>query len=960
MAVIENNSQGKECNREKPFDNPYDVFVECFRETLYPNFMDHQASAAYAIASKIILPLMKDSGESQIEQVLSIGCGTGEELYYLAAILNRDYPGMRFKGFDTSMTSIARAKNDTLTELKKRLKVLSAISGIPKRVLESTLATNNIEFTSEFPATAPTSLALFIGHTITHFVRQEDLWSILDRFRPKFIFVDFHENWDYALDSANRHKRHFDPKLWIESVKLRKCRHAAKKDCHRYPISPCVYHDSSKKPRLTVALATEALGDDCIRRGIAASWCDDDVKFLVETCQLRQSKQEIIASICKQCGYLPIDEIEYTSGYGRMQGTLLWKVEEEEEMVREALYRTMNEHMLPVLLRSAPGAANSRRQLSNLETQSLFHNFEAAIIAGVFGTDDYVCTAAYYDLQRIIERQSDTGKEKVPENGAPTPISHLIRNQSVNPSSFTYLKANSWLLVQPFSKVQQLLPTADGIYYSLLHSPSGVSLVPPSVEKRERMVPVDLFFARHESRLAKTNIKALTGRRSRIGTNELNGEWLGVPIYYGSFPLFQLYLRPNPATDLYKMGKSYWEALAKEMQRIFRRRFEEHVDTHFILPFMKKLFHLMNRDEEPLKGCDDCIRQFSAVFAQKLDRRDRMLDDHVCGLVETLITKSLEKPWKSWLSAFPEQDIKLLPEIENRNEHLKSRVIDMKKFFYASCERLKVSYWFEDIEFFSQDTTRAHTNVTFSHYQRLLARLFNKKNTAAIEENCREKKCLSPFQSKVKESMLRYNISPLYADWVSSRIAEMPFVEQGRKGGAWRPYSALKATFCRNLENTGDLWRYDGLALVSLLQIEFGATCTDDETAYVSRGENNYRPPVHKDICEMVIPVIKVLCGNMGKRIAKVELKEEDLERPGSQSFKVKADLTLVLDSNLGFLQSGDKAAAVKKALEGINASYQSNDCNIRFRYWVIGSRDGERTVEGVCVLDEEKTNAHE
>ncbi len=958
--------------------SPYCRFVTCVRDHLSPDFMKRQQEAAFYLFKNVLSNLDIDAGAEQIRHVISLGCGTGEELLYLAALSalpahlhNAKHPEARkkpplltFLGIDSSRES-RRAFQASVRDPRRMLAVetLTDLAGVDKEDSEGNvthhiadalaLYSGNVAFhewdlnredyadLEQYLRTAQKiepakTLLLCIGHTIAHF-HSKEFKAFLTSFAPKFVLCDFHEGWDEAIRDVRDSPKgfHFEPRAWRSRESMR-C--PANSDdpnslCSWLPDSDC--EDS---PMTLFGLGTIPSPEhrgmfQLVKRGIARATCTHEkqnppMRLLIETEQVMLESVALVEDLSKDSGYLPVSKHEYHGGYGHLVGTLLWKATPAEELIREALYKSFSQSFMPSLLLAG----------YDVDPQIRFYmgQFDRVLIYGLFGTDKYLCFSASYSFADSFDPAGQvTEKDDLPPPMfciPPSPVSDIVRRGTPE------VVRNSYLLVQPFSLTQNLLPTADGIFFSLLHSPAGSCVVPPSRTKRERMVGADKEFALEEEKQSARNASILRGlpvndsatepdtsaQEDHIGQGtdthsearvRLWGtkEWLCVPVYVGSFPLFVLFLKPSRAAIRASFSRDYWETFAKELLRAIAGRSIPLLQSRLFRPFCEELLRLSSLSSLPRSSSDTDIFR----------------------LAEEAIADSMAKPWKSWITAFPEFELRHLPESEPLNEGVKGALRGAIESVGKS-ERVKIMNWFSRVRFFSDDPDapkealkNAHDYVTHVHFKRLLLAMKYsgvEVDEVSLEAECSETRILSPLKDDLFSALVDSGISENYAKWVVDTVSRMPFVSASETSGKLDLHEdhfiPLKLVFCRNRAGEGMEYRYSTSALVSLIEMEFALPSPGKSDRRNCFSPSGMRPCCTDDRLDFIVQQLKTALDIAGLKPVEVRCDEETGDLDDSISFHFRCTIILDLNEKLTLGKSGNTSDAAHRSLEALGIDY--------------------------------------
>ena len=194
----------------------YDNFSNIM-EIVFPEAKKMQLNAAYKI-KELIRSIDDTSSSSQINYIISLGCGTGEIELFLSLL----YPGLNIFACDFSREAIKIAKLNVKDKLKEYKDIVSSkreniavnenkkyISpkyfhmGYEKfyeEIIIQNINKNNIDLNN--------TMLIVLGNTIQQFSDIAKFYNLIDinnNFgRPKYLLIDFLNNWeDIISDKIN-------------------------------------------------------------------------------------------------------------------------------------------------------------------------------------------------------------------------------------------------------------------------------------------------------------------------------------------------------------------------------------------------------------------------------------------------------------------------------------------------------------------------------------------------------------------------------------------------------------------------------------------------------------------------------------------------------------------------------------------------------------------------------------
>jgi SAM-dependent methyltransferase len=256
------------------------------RSTLLPEFDELQKDTARAITDIIrrinqVADLYEDNQPAPaIKYIIDVGCGTGEILSEIKANLKKaSYYDAGDKasfphcyGFDISSEEVQRANKD-----HGKL---------------ATFKSTNYYFEQPENADPEKTMLLCVGHTLPHFVDLEGFINKVGAIKPKFILVDFHENWDEVIDKVRDNTSVLEP----------------------FAIA----HAEGKHPAVWILESKKMPRGELTQRGIRTI-----SQRLQHYSLQRTAKSEYFLNLLNKKGYLTVSRVTYRSGYGHKVAYLL-------------------------------------------------------------------------------------------------------------------------------------------------------------------------------------------------------------------------------------------------------------------------------------------------------------------------------------------------------------------------------------------------------------------------------------------------------------------------------------------------------------------------------------------------------------------------------------------------------------------------------------------------------------
>jgi len=270
----------------------YDALFE-IRDILFKNFEKNQKNAA----DHILALFDKHIDNDNIETLVDIGCGTGEILMLLEEKYGSSIGS--YIGVDVSSKQIEFA----VSNAKKKRSACNFICCALEE-LEDNFAFATINWSK--------TVLLCTGHTLPHF-DQYLFQNFLKKHCPKYLFVDFYNNFDETLDNL------------LE------------------PENECIVEPRTVVKSTSYALVTKTdpKADDRILRGIEKFSYGGGSEPVGIT---NQSRDKSSCHICriKELGYLLEKSEEYTSAYGPIISYLFIIPDSRAKGINEIYYKTVS------------------------------------------------------------------------------------------------------------------------------------------------------------------------------------------------------------------------------------------------------------------------------------------------------------------------------------------------------------------------------------------------------------------------------------------------------------------------------------------------------------------------------------------------------------------------------------------------------------------------------------------
>ncbi len=614
------------------------------------------------------------------------------------------------------------------------------------------------------------SLLLIAGHTIPHFLNWDMMkGTIIKDKLPKYFLLDFHENFDTALDALRKNDS-FGYHFLIKNQCLQtdKCRATEK----------CVYGLLTKRISNNTEHIHRGIGftnyknNNCeLITNKEGPKTEDNNYFLpVCTTQLNKKSGEFIKD-CVDMGYIAIQEFDYINGYGHMNATLMIRTLQDAKVANDAYRKHLGQ-----LIKDNLFEDKSTERLKE-DVASAFSFFEKILIGAIKPFDSYLTFAEYI---RMVERMpSIINTDNYGKRSVQIYCNQCKDAQKPGNNAFQTRKE---MLLTPFDYMQTYYPTADGLYFSLLAEPGCGFIVPPALipEKKYNMCKIDFEFWKIEKILMLHNDNFFSPSQSlQQKCLEVFGQFtiaegskkedkedrvkikeeslLCIPVYYGGLPLIFVLASPKNI-NLLTTSKDMVEELCRNLGQNIRK----YITTDLSLG---KLFF---------------------ELAKAIDTTDYK-EEELTALVEKLLENAKSKPWKNWLDTFPEIDIRHKKNVQEEHDNLKKIVADQVKNLKRDA-RWNISHIFNNNEFFKNDgQTDNHTGYNLD------------------PQNGHPPKC-EPIRKSIINEILTETatdntakkISEQIKKWTLNKLEEI----KTNNSDASKSFKLLKAFFCRQKDQS--------------------------------------------------------------------------------------------------------------------------------------------------------------
>ena len=484
----------------------------------------------------------------------------------------------------------------------------------------------------------------------------------------------------------------------------------------------------------TYGLATERRENDRIYRGILfkskivmSNDCalnphkENKEFFLIATEQLLQSSQ-IYFDYLNSEGYIVLKKFDYITGYGHMKGTLLLQKDIETDLVNDCYEKSVKEVLLPEAIKFINDQINI-----------------SVYFIGILKAFDSLLTFGKY-----------------------LNIESLLKAKEMEKDSVKILDSD--IIVLPMKLPQNSYPAGDKLFSSILsHSGSGV-FIPPFLEKRgiKNNNKLDNEYWEAEKKIidAYVDVIQLDEKRETLNTNNSarkryieSNYFINIPIFWGSLPVFYIFVR-------IKKGSIFESDFDKEILGLCER-------------LHGKIIKLLEEKAEV----------FVYEFIKNLFMESGIINFRDIEVLKNTVNKARMKPWKNWLSTFPEIELNLYQSTKDKNNEL-DKIILMQLGLLKKNYRVILSKVLQDEKFFEDDN---HEMFNEDYHKNIISEI------------------ALPFIEKMnKNSYLIKYTTLLFDNMLNDDNADMAF-------------SKLKALFCRSNNNSGK-FRFSIMELHCLLE----------------------------------------------------------------------------------------------------------------------------------------------
>lgn len=839
--------------------NTYNKYAKCMKDALHRNGVKDTVHGMYMLYKDIISHIVHQTNNNNgIKNIICFGCGTGEEILALATI-NAD---IHYYGIDASEVSIKYAENLMNSGVQNDIvSYMSEYINVEKTILERNLKysakNKRIRYINgsiddmkkileEESIECNKTLVMFIGHTYTC-LDQKEYTLLKDKIigneliAPKYIYIDFDTEWDESLNavtgnntieniSIGSEEYHIKPfKVSRPSRKMLECECINTKLNSGY-INYCT---------ITKALPGD-VGQRYLLRGIGI-YKDDKVYNALPTIQ-RIESSSTINEIMSDNGYILVYSNQNAMIHGSMKGSMYVHVSRREEIARQAMYMTNTELV-----------CNELFSISSSIFQFIHGTidfFDGMLISSVFGTDEYLSFAAYHEIK-------DNTSCIQFDSSPPMAVLDIIKNQ--NQEKLYSKKVNTYMLVRKYDKDQKDLVDADALYYLLLSSPVGVSIVPPAKEKEEKRNIIDVKYAKNtENTISNdtyTKIRTVFNNNPHKKDMKIHTEhhrWLSIPVYYGSYPIVLLLFKFRDSVCEMTISKAYWEEYSREIRRMVRDIFISQRKQYYMTLYQRIQTSLIEKQYD---------------------------ENSAAEILQAAVENNIDKPWKTWINSLPESEI--------REEHYSRR--ENRKILETVKEVIRekdqndlenISAWLQKMRFFSsndndKDRMQLHEYIE-GKYQSIKNDETIKKILEMIDREVERNKqieknshdfctnlhalliiigvledadieLLNLFMNDVSDVDKKYRLGDNIklsnivieavksrvknkeaSEWIVKRLLLLEF-DQNQNKYVGESFSDLKKVFCRCNSNVGEKYRYSTARLVKVLEMFTGAEVIPEE-----------------------------------------------------------------------------------------------------------------------------------
>ena len=891
------------------FDNggEYDNYLE-IRDRLNPSFKENQAEGAKQI-KRVINQINNFSSCAEVKTIISLGCGTGEIELALAEIENSP----KVIAFDSSENSV-----DILKKSKVSHPNVLTVSGEFNADLLSQIKRKH-DYNSE------STLLISLGHTIPHFLDWDEIISNINGdLLPKYLIIDFYETFDSTLDA-----------LKDRSITVSNPYFEVRGECP-YKAKVCgttcwhglgTFSDENSIIRgIAFCVQSEfyqhaVKNENCPYKKILKDKKRPEKRekpkyiFRNATKQLNRKSNEYLKDL-KNLGYIELDKFHYKVGYGHMQAYFMVKLDDTSSKIHDVYYSQIKNELINNKFLSGSNNLDDRliKALSFFDT----------ILMGVIKPFDSYLTFTENlpildGMPYFCSDEKDVNNFKI---CCSIKCNDTEGSQLCNSKKYCTPKD---LLVMPFNKSQNQYASADGIYFAILADPGCSLIVPPVLnrEKKSHMCDVDFEYwdaekvvIRHNQLLLNNidDIESYTSggivecvKKGDLPNKTIkDNTFFCVPIYYGTLPLLYFLFKPKN-TDILTARRELIEEIARNLEKAIKFHISEDLLASIFSGLLKSLHTPVDTNGEELKK-----------------------------KIKVLLNNAQSKPWKNGSHFFPEINIGETADAKKEDEKLDKIVKEQVEELLRGA-RWIISKWFQKQHFFEGD---GHDSLHDSHIPILknvkiseksgnLVFLYSEQGESqTIYEVSNDDKLNYPIVKWFKESILGVK-----------NVNTVNSLDEEDKQSWDCTFQKLKAFFCRDEANRGDLFRYSIYEIYALCDIYLVNHNTNDTNIIIFNQTELGVPildPIQKIVIrnESVSDSILQISSQFHKTKAK-RIQFSVTSNAATTDYKCKYNFSLVI--------TFDRKITIQSGSKGNDKIFLS-DCldNIKKKYNVIIGQYGD------------------
>ncbi len=760
---------------------PYDFLYSRRDYSEYlPDFAAKQQASARALVDHLFPKDVNAPYRIAVDRIIDVGCGDGSILGAIVGILqerNQKVPAIL--GLDRSEHGIARAQSLAIPTAK-------FIAVEDEADLRAHLA-------KELENNSATTAVTVVGHTWFHFLEQDALVEVIGRGRPAVLVVDFHDEWDRDIARLSQadSRGHVDTLLSIEAGYVR-------------------------------SLRTEIRDEFTVRRGLAhVPFNGAQATWMMETAQANLASSYLVGSASQReklktarsmgtllggCDYFVNSSFQHDSGWGRMTGYMLLRLDKSANAVNDAWADTIRDAIRKLFLTRDPSYDRIRLLLEFFDEKRQQGKREAHREAAVIMPFDPIAT-----FGKMTSLTADGNDEEI--------FQHTLMLELPNPA-------------------QHRFPTAYGLFHTLLDLVSSPQAFAVDWAPNYQRSPVDVQFEKLETKL--------------LGTAQMqkwkNREFSIIPIYFGSVPLFCLVLKfPESFPKDSSSAEVYRSILANLHDQVRVTFDDDFIRNNILSPFINKVM-AAEIQKWPEKNLEHLETLLFGVVPAGGDR----------GTWRGRAGGATNKNWKSWVMTIPSQPIRELPGVQAENTRLWNLWLEEKHRVLMDDER-RISHWFEAGRFFEQQgeadghdywSCQVHWSRFTAMFRQVGVPIPNtvRNQPAELQRALRDLEKSNYFSRSRGSYLMKYllrQISELAA------ISDCPFTPDcspppGQRGTCPRHYRVfldLKAMFCRSRENKGEHMRFSIRRLLATVD-----AAVEDRCEVPDLDEVNLEPWINADL----------------------------------------------------------------------------------------------------------------